>query len=80
MVLCQCSLTTNRSVDTLGASKNLKFNAKEVIVKPAHAHTVAAQKRMLESLNFSDTRDFEDVRRGFVATLPDAAAPDGPGQ
>lgn len=71
-MLCQCSLTTNRSVDTLGASKNLKFNAKEVIVKPAHAHTVAAQKRMLESLNFSDTRDFEDVRRGFVATLPDA--------
>ncbi len=41
-------------------------------MKPAHSHTVAAQQKVLESLDFTDTRDFDDVRRGFIATLPDA--------
>lgn len=43
-------------------------------MKPAHAHTRAAQTRALDELNFDDTRDFDDVRRGFIATLPDAHA------
>jgi alkyl sulfatase BDS1-like metallo-beta-lactamase superfamily hydrolase len=41
-------------------------------MKPAHPHTRAAQQRALQDLNFDDTRDFDDVRRGFIGTLPDA--------
>ena len=41
-------------------------------MKPAHPHTRAAQQRAMQDLNFSDQRDFEDVRRGFIGTLPDA--------
>lgn len=41
-------------------------------MKPAHPRTQAAQQRALGQLNFDDTRDFDDVRRGFVGTLPDA--------
>ncbi len=41
-------------------------------MKPAHPHTRAAQQSALAELNFDDTRDFDDVRRGFIGTLPDA--------
>jgi alkyl sulfatase BDS1-like metallo-beta-lactamase superfamily hydrolase len=41
-------------------------------MKPAHPHTQAAQARALDELNFDDTRDFDDARRGFIGTLPDA--------
>lgn len=42
-------------------------------MKPAHPHTRAAQQSALQGLNFADQRDFDDVRRGFVGTLPEAA-------
>lgn len=42
-------------------------------MKPAHPHTRAAQQRAMQDLNFSDQRDFDDVRRGFIGTVPDAA-------
>ena len=38
----------------------------------AHTATRAVHARALEQLDFSDTRDFDDVQRGFVGTLPDA--------
>jgi alkyl sulfatase BDS1-like metallo-beta-lactamase superfamily hydrolase len=41
-------------------------------MKPAHPNTLAAHDRTRAELDFSDTRDFEDARRGFIATLPDA--------
>ena len=41
-------------------------------MKPAHPSTLTANARLREELDFSDTRDFEDCRRGFIATLPDA--------
>lgn len=41
-------------------------------MKPAHSQTVASQQKILETLDFSDTRDFDDVRRGFIATLSNA--------
>ena len=40
--------------------------------RPAHPATSEAHVRNTASLDFSDTRDFDDARRGFVATLPDA--------
>lgn len=40
--------------------------------KPAHPVTQQAQARVLAELDFSDQQDFEDARRGFVATRPDA--------
>ena len=39
--------------------------------KQAEPATVAANAAVLDNLPFDDTRDFEDVRRGFVATLDD---------
>lgn len=41
-------------------------------MKPAHPHTLAAQERARDELNLADTRDFDDVQRGFIGTLPDA--------
>lgn len=41
-------------------------------MKPAHRVTAAANASVLEELDFSDRRDFEDAQRGFIATLPDA--------
>jgi alkyl sulfatase BDS1-like metallo-beta-lactamase superfamily hydrolase len=41
-------------------------------MKPAHASTVTANARAASELDFSDRRDFDDARRGFVATIPDA--------
>jgi hypothetical protein len=44
--------------------------AQSSAVKPATEHTKAANRKVLESLDFNDRRDFEDARRGFVAELP----------
>src|SRR5437016_5167887 len=33
--------------------------------------TRAANHAVLDALPFADTRDFEDARRGFIATLPE---------
>jgi alkyl sulfatase BDS1-like metallo-beta-lactamase superfamily hydrolase len=41
-------------------------------MRPAHPDTLAAHARVRAELDFSDRGDFDDVRRGFVATLPDA--------
>ncbi len=41
-------------------------------MKPASPSTIAHYARMRDDLNFADTRDFDDVNRGFVGTLPDA--------
>jgi alkyl sulfatase BDS1-like metallo-beta-lactamase superfamily hydrolase len=41
-------------------------------MRPAHPDTLAAHARVRAELDFSDRGDFEDVRRGFIATLPDA--------
>jgi alkyl sulfatase BDS1-like metallo-beta-lactamase superfamily hydrolase len=40
--------------------------------KPASQSVAAAQAAVWAALPFEDTRDFEDARRGFVGTLPDA--------
>ncbi len=41
-------------------------------MKPAHPSTVHAQARVRDELDFTDRRDFDDARRGFIGTLPDA--------
>jgi alkyl sulfatase BDS1-like metallo-beta-lactamase superfamily hydrolase len=43
--------------------------------KDAHPAVVASNAEMLKALPFSDRRDFDDARRGFIATLPDATIP-----
>lgn len=48
--------------------------------KPAHPATISLQKKVLEELDFSDTADFEDARRGFIGTIPDARIDDGRGR
>lgn len=40
--------------------------------KAAHTATISAQEKVLQDLDFSDKADFEDVRRGFIGTIPDA--------
>lgn len=40
--------------------------------RDAHAATVAAHARLTEGLDFNDEGDFDDARRGFIATLPEA--------
>ena len=37
--------------------------------KPATAHTQAAQQQVRDTLDWTDTRSFDDARRGFIATL-----------
>jgi len=37
--------------------------------KDASPYTIAANKKVLEDLNFSNRQDYEDARRGFIATL-----------
>src|SRR5258707_2494116 len=44
--------------------------------KPAEPKVAAANQAVLSQLPFSDRQDFEDAKRGFVATTPDAANPD----
>jgi alkyl sulfatase BDS1-like metallo-beta-lactamase superfamily hydrolase len=41
-------------------------------MKPAHPSTLRSNARLASELDFRDERDFEDARRGFVATIPDA--------
>jgi alkyl sulfatase BDS1-like metallo-beta-lactamase superfamily hydrolase len=43
--------------------------------KDAHAATRAAHERTRAELDFSDTVSFDDARRGFIATIPDAHIP-----
>src|SRR5262245_34058685 len=40
--------------------------------KDAHPAVAASNAAMLKALPFSDRQDFDDARRGFIATLPDA--------
>ncbi|MES2363560.1 MAG: alkyl sulfatase dimerization domain-containing protein [Pseudomonadota bacterium] len=44
-------------------------------MKPAHRSTIEANERMRSTLNFSDTRDFDDAQRGFLGSIPDAHIP-----
>ncbi|MCU1262214.1 MAG: beta-lactamase-like protein, partial [Bryobacterales bacterium] len=44
--------------------------------KPADPKVAAANQVVLSQLPFSDRQDFEDAKRGFIATTPDAANPD----
>lgn len=39
--------------------------------KPATVFTQKANEEVYSKLNFEDTTDFTDVRRGFIATLDD---------
>ncbi|MGF1455646.1 MAG: alkyl/aryl-sulfatase [Alphaproteobacteria bacterium] len=48
--------------------------------KPATAHTCAHNHGVAGALPFHDTQDFEDARRGFVATLPDVEITNATGQ
>ncbi|MBH1965582.1 MAG: MBL fold metallo-hydrolase [Comamonadaceae bacterium] len=41
-------------------------------MKPAHSSTLAANARLIDELDFTDQRDFEAARRGFIDTLPEA--------
>jgi alkyl sulfatase BDS1-like metallo-beta-lactamase superfamily hydrolase len=41
-------------------------------MKPAHHITAEKHARTKTDLNFADTRDFDDVNRGFIGTIPDA--------
>ena len=43
----------------------------EVQSKPATAVTRQIQAESLQELDFTDKRDFEDAKRGFIAPLPD---------
>ena len=47
--------------------------------KEAEPATVAANEKLLSELPFANRQDFEDARRGFVATIPngEVKAPDG---
>ncbi|MDQ8730749.1 alkyl sulfatase dimerization domain-containing protein [Bradyrhizobium sp. LHD-71] len=42
------------------------------LAKDAHPAVAAANAAMLAALPFHDRQDFEDARRGFIDTLPDA--------
>lgn len=46
--------------------------------KDAEAASRAVNETFLKTLPFSDRADFEDAKRGFIATLPDGVVP-GPG-
>ena len=37
--------------------------------KPPTTHIEAAHQRLLGTLPFHDTQDFEDAQRGFIAAL-----------
>lgn len=43
--------------------------------KPAHAATRERNAAAVQGLDFSDTEDFDDAQRGFIATVPDALVP-----
>ncbi|VWX61640.1 putative alkyl/aryl-sulfatase YjcS [Burkholderiales bacterium 8X] len=41
-------------------------------MKPAHPSTLESHARVRAELDFSDRLDYDDAKRGFIATLPDA--------
>lgn len=43
--------------------------------RPAEPDVASRNRAVLDTLAFSDRQDFEDARRGFVATVPDAQNP-----
>ena len=44
--------------------------------KPAEPQVAAANRSLQSQLPFNDRQDFEDARRGFIATTPDPTTPD----
>jgi alkyl sulfatase BDS1-like metallo-beta-lactamase superfamily hydrolase len=44
--------------------------------KPAEPQVAAANRSVLSQLPFRDRQDFEDAKRGFIATTPDSTKPD----
>ena len=46
----------------------------------ASSHTIDANKALLEKLPFSDTQDFEDAKRGFIAKMPKLVVTDSQGK
>ena len=48
--------------------------------RDASEATAAANARLLQELPFADTRDFDDARRGFIASLPGARIDDSQGR
>lgn len=40
--------------------------------QPAHPATARRQRQLRETLDFSDQQDFEDARRGFIGSVPNA--------
>jgi alkyl sulfatase BDS1-like metallo-beta-lactamase superfamily hydrolase len=47
--------------------------------KPAEPAVAAANRAVQSSLPFGDRQDFDDARRGFIATMTDTTDPDGYG-
>jgi alkyl sulfatase BDS1-like metallo-beta-lactamase superfamily hydrolase len=47
--------------------------------KPATASTTNLNKQYADFLNFADAQDFEDAKRGLIATLPEPVVIPGPG-
>ncbi|MGA7778810.1 MAG: alkyl sulfatase dimerization domain-containing protein [Paraburkholderia sp.] len=47
--------------------------------KPATPATIALNKQYADFLSFSDGQDFEDAKRGLIATLPEPVIIKGPG-
>src|SRR5215468_9791861 len=64
---CRCAHIFTFIFGAAGASPALSQDP-----KPAEPAVTAANNAVLSKLPFTDRADFEDVARGFVATLPDA--------
>lgn len=68
---------------TVGAAAAMLVNAMAIAAdppKPATPATVAANQRLLGQLDFADTRDAEDARRGLVAPFADGTIKDARGR
>jgi alkyl sulfatase BDS1-like metallo-beta-lactamase superfamily hydrolase len=48
--------------------------------KPATSTTVALNKQYADFLSFADAQDFEDAKRGLIATLPEPVVIKGQGE
>jgi alkyl sulfatase BDS1-like metallo-beta-lactamase superfamily hydrolase len=48
--------------------------------KPATEHTLAANRKVLETLPFDDRRDFDAAQRGFIAPLPEGVVKNANGK
>lgn len=53
-------------------STNLPTQPEALQTKDASIHVKSAHAQARTTLPFTDTQDFSDARRGFIATLPDA--------